>query len=114
MKLNIAERILLGNVLASQEGNFTTLKLVRDVRGALSFKDDEVKKLNFVQVGNQINWNVEAAIEIGEVEIPIGDAVIDIIKKILTNLNDQAKLTEQHFSLYEKFIVDEETNLKVV
>ena len=109
MKLSVLERILLGNLLASQEGNFATLKLVRKAREALSFNDEENKKLGFVQDGQQLKWGLDAAIELAEVEIGFSDTVNLLIRKILKDLNDQAKLTDQHFSLYEKFMEDDES-----
>jgi len=107
MKLNVLERILLGNMLSKCESDFTTLRLVRQVRETLSFSDREAKMLNFIPDGKTLNWNPAADLEIGEVEILISDTVAGIIKKMLTDLNDAAKLTEQFFSLYEKFIANE-------
>jgi len=106
MKLSVIERILLGNMLSAKEGNFVTLKLVRQAREGLSFTDEEIEKLKFAQDGNSLQWNVDAAVELNEVEIELSPTAISIVKATLDKLNDEAKLTEQHFSLYEKFIED--------
>ncbi len=105
MRLAVMERVLLGNMLEVEVGNFTTLKLVREARESLSFTKEEINELQFVQDGKNLKWDAEAALELGEIEILLND-VVDIIKRMLTTLNDQAKLTDQHFSLYEKFIVN--------
>ena len=105
MKLNVLERVLLGNALSGQEGNFVTLKLIRNAREEMSFNDEENRKLHFANSNGKLVWDPEMAMEIGEVEIPLSDTVKDLIKKILLDMNDKAKLTEHHFSLYEKFVV---------
>lgn len=109
MRLAVIERVLLGGMLALHKDNFTILKQVREAREAVSFNDIENAKLKMVQLGNDTQWNPEAAIEIGEVEIEFAEPMIEIIRKTLKDLNDQAQLTDQHFTLYEKF-VEGETN----
>ena len=104
MKFNVLERVILGSMLVAYQGNFTTLKLVREGREALSFNEVENRKLEFVQNGTNTSWNPEASIEFQSVEIDLGEVVTSIIKTMLTELNKEEKLTEQHFSLYEKFM----------
>jgi len=104
MKLSVIERVLLGGMMAEYKGDFVTLKLIREGREAISFNDEENKKLGFAQNGSSLSWNPTAAEEIGEVEVKLNDAISEVIKKLLIGLNDQRQLTENHFSLYEKFI----------
>ena len=107
MKLSVMERVLLGGMMSTYQGTFINLKLIREGREALSFNEEEIKDLTFTQVGNQTTWNPGASLKYQAVEIQLGDAVTKIIKEILQKFNDEAKLTEQHFSLYEKFMVSE-------
>jgi len=111
MKLSVIERVLLGGMMANYQGSFVNLKLVREGREALSFNEEEIKDLTFVQVDNRTTWNPTASLKYQAVDIILGNAVTKIIKELLQKLNDEAKLTEQHFSLYEKFV---EPNLEVV
>lgn len=104
MKLNVMERVLLGNMMAAYQGNFTNLKLVREGREALSFNEEENEKLTFVQAGQSITWNPKASLEFQDVEFNLGENITSIIKTMLTKLNDTEQLTEQHFSIYEKFM----------
>jgi len=104
MKLNVVERVLLGGMMVSYKGNFVNLKLVREGREALSFNEEENRDLKFTANGNQMNWDPEASLKYQDVEINLGDNVSSIIKKMLIDLNEKEELTEQHFSLYEKFI----------
>lgn len=104
MEFNVLERVIIGSMLVAYQGNFTTLKLVREGREALSFNEDENRKLKFIQNGNNTTWNPEASLELQSVEINLGETVTSIIKTMLVKLNDEAKLTEEHFSIYEKFV----------
>ena len=101
-ELAVVERLVLLNILP-KEGDFTTIKLLRKLRENLSFDEDEHKKLNFVQDGDQVRWNQEA---LSDKRIQIGEKQADIIQSALEKLNDEKKLTDEHFSLYEKFVVD--------
>jgi len=103
-ELTVIERLVLLNILP-KEGDFTTIKLVRKLRENLSFDEDEHKKLNFVQEGGQVRWNQDA---LANKRINIGEKMADIIHDALKKLNDEKKLTDEHFSLYEKFVENRE------
>jgi len=103
-ELSVVERLVLLNILP-KEGDFTTIKLMRKLRESLSFDEDEHKKLNFVQDGDQVRWNQEA---LTDKYIQIGEKQSDIIHDALKKLNDEKKLTSDHLSLYEKFVVNRE------
>ena len=106
MKLSVIERVLLGGKMANYQGNFTNLKLVREGREVLSFNEEEIRELKFVHGdGGQVTWDPMASVKYQAVEISLGEAVTKIIKELLTKLNDEAKLTDNHFSLYEKFMI---------
>ena len=99
MELNTLERVMLMGVLP-KEGTFANLKLLRIAKERLSFSEEENKKLNFRQEGDQMYWDEAPHMK----EVNFGDTVTELIVKTLKGLNDKGKLTEQHFSLYEKFI----------
>jgi len=103
-ELAVVERLVLLNILP-KEGDFTTLKLVRKLRENLSFDEGEHKTLNFVQDGDQVRWNETADVTR---HIMIGEKQTDIIITALKKLNDEKKLGDQHFSLYEKFVEGKE------
>ena len=103
-ELTVVERLVLLNILP-KEGDFTTIKLLRKLRENLSFDEDEHKKLNFVQDGDQVRWNQA---ELSDKRIQIGEKQSDLIHDALKKLNDEKKLTDEHFSLYEKFVENRE------
>lgn len=101
MKLAVVERLALLGILP-QEGDFLTLKVVHDLRQALSFTEEEHVEfgLEIDQGAQQIRWKQSAA---RDVEIPVGPKAISIITLKLEELNKAEKLTPNHMSLYEKF-----------
>ena len=106
MKLSVLERVLLSGMMMSYQGNFTNLKLIRVGREVLSFSEEENAQLKFVAdaASGNITWDPTASLLLQEVEIDLSDHMVEIIKAELVKLNDQEELTDQHFSLYEKFI----------
>ena len=99
MKLNIAERVGLLGVLPEQ-GNFVTLRIVSDLRMALSFQQKELDDFGIVIEGDQIRWKTDIDTT-ADIKIPA--AAKDIIVKRLKELDAEEKLTPQTFPLYEKF-----------
>ena len=99
-ELSVLERLVLLGILP-KEGDFTTLKLVRKLRENLSFDEGEHEKLKFVQDGDQVRWDESA---VPPRAIPIGEKMSDLIRDALKKLDEEKKLREEHFSLYEKFV----------
>ena len=52
----------------------------------------------------RVTWNSQKA---KDKEIPIGEKATDVIIDLLKKLDDSKKLTNEHFSLYEKFMKGE-------
>lgn len=103
MKLCVRERLVLLSIVPT-EGNFITLKIVRKLREKLSFSEEEVKAFEFVEANGQVVWNTKNENERGELEISFGEKAIDLIIEALKKLDKEGKLTDNHFSLYEKFV----------
>lgn len=103
MKLGVFERLILLNILP-KEGDFTTLKIIRKMREDLSFSEEEHKTLEFKFEENRVQWKSEAD---KPREINFGEKATDVIVEVLKKLNSDKKLTDQHYSLYEKFVAIE-------
>lgn len=106
MKLTVQERVMLGNILP-QEGNFVTLKVLRNLKMDLSFSEAETKKWAIATRDGQVNWRLlnEKNKPIDqEAEIEIGEKAKDIIVLALAKLNEEKKLRDEHYTLYERFI----------
>ena len=100
MKLNVIERLILLNVLPPT-GDFTSIKLLREVKEELSFNEEENKALNFIQgEDGMLRWNDEQI----EKDILVGEIVTGLVKIELKKLDEEKKLTEDHISIYDKFM----------
>jgi len=102
MKLNLGERFTALGVLP-KEGNFTTLKIVRDLQNILAPTEQEFKEFEIKQQDTQIAWNKKGA---EEQEIEIGEKATDVIIEALKQLDKDKKLMPSHLSIWEKFIKD--------
>ena len=110
MKLGVYERLILLNILPEQ-GDITTLRLVRQLRERLSFNEKEHAALKFRNDESQpgkIFWDGAAAEAMQEADIQIGPKMAALVHDLLAKLNKEKKLTEAHLSLCEKFEVSEE------
>lgn len=85
------------------EGNFSTLKIIRDLQNELSFGEAEYKKYQLVQEGDKVHWDVDVD-EKEQKDVKIGEIANSIIIGILKDLDDKQKLTQQHLSVFEKFV----------
>ena len=100
MLLGIKDRIWLMTILP-QETNFVLLKIIRTLRQDLSFSEDEIKEFDIKPDEKGVNWNPANE---KEKDINIGEMATQIIVKQLHDLDKAEKLTENHLSLWEKFI----------
>jgi hypothetical protein len=100
MKLNIKDRIHLLDILP-KEGNFVTMRALKEVKDNLAPTEEEVKELNIQQSGNNIVWN--ASKDTGK-EIIINDIAGELISKALMELDKNNKLNEATASLYPRFV----------
>lgn len=103
MRLNVLERFGVLGILPA-EGSFVSLKIVRKLREDLSFSEEEIKALNMREEDGNIKWDRALEDPSGK-EIAIGEKATDLIVEALKKLDREQKLTDQHYSLYEKFIV---------
>mgnify|MGYP001590341729 FL=1 len=87
--------------LLPREGDFLTLKVLRNLQGDLSFTEEELAKYNFVQRDGTVTWDNKAE---QSKEIEMGKKANELIASALSNLNSQKKLRMEHFDLYEKFV----------
>jgi len=105
MKLTVLERLLALGVLP-QEGNYITLKVIRRGQEELSFTDEEIKKYKFVQDEEKKQTHWDDKVE-QEADIKLGSKVKTLIAEELEKLDRDKKLTQDHFSLYTKFVKED-------
>lgn len=103
MLLDIKHRLLLLDILP-KEGNYVTLKVVRDQQGLLSFTEEELKHLKITREGDMYNWKEEDDFS---VDIPIGEMAASIIKGALMKLDAEGQLKMEFLPFHEHFVSGE-------
>lgn len=106
MQFNTFERLVLLGVLNQGGNNLTDLKIVHNLKMDLSFTEKEQKKtkMKYLENGNvQADW-----FAVKPKDIKLCDRSKEIITKGLKKMGEQEQLTEEHFTLCEKFKLFEE------
>lgn len=100
MLLAVKDRILLFGLLPA-EGDILSLRVIRKLREALSFSDEENAALQIQQTGSGYHWIPEAD---QPKEIEIGAKAHSLIVESLKRLDAAGKLTLDHLDIWDKFI----------
>ena len=106
-KLNLFERLVIMGLLP-QTGNFATLKIVTEANLMLGATDEEsviagLKPNDQGGVVAQYGWTI-----VPEKEFVFKETLLGIIRAALQKLEDEEKLTMEHFRVYEKFMIVKE------
>lgn len=107
VKLGLFDRLVCLALLPA-EGSYATLKIVRDMQMELAPSEEESKLAGITP--NLLTGGTEATLgwdKVEEKEIVFGDIAKGIIVAALEKLDAEEKLTQQHYTLYEKFIIGE-------
>ena len=99
--LNVLERSVILSILP-KEGNFITLRLIRDLSAKVGCSAQEFKEFEIQTDEHGSRWNAKG---VAPTDIEFADAEMDIIRKQLKELDSKQKLTAELFTVYEKFCV---------
>jgi hypothetical protein len=101
MKLNIPDRLLLLGVIPKQ-GNFLTLKIVKDLIDKISFSSKELEEYQLTEKNGQVNWKTDKTDYEKDIELsgPEKAVIIDALK----NLDGKKELTLDMLRIYDKFL----------
>ena len=102
MELSVVERLTLMQILP-KEGSFSTLRSIRELREAIAFDDDAEEYGLREGMGPDGNGMVRWDKDVPK-EIAIPPKALPVIVDALVGMDKQKRLTDQHFSLYEKFV----------
>lgn len=108
MKLEVHERILLLNLLPKEE-NYAGVVALRRAKEMLSFTPDEQVYYELKSVPGPdgkptVSWNAQKATSQVK-DVPVDEYTTNVIRNELAKLDKTKKLTDQHISVYEKFVV---------
>jgi len=101
--LTIRERAVLFHVLPA-EGDVTTLRMVRKLREALAFSEEESAEWGIRTEGTQIHWDPMDPEPL--TAIAMGPKAKEIISDALKALNAAKRLRDDHLDLYDRFVGD--------
>jgi hypothetical protein len=105
MKINVGltHRVHLVSTLPV-EGDFISLTIKKDILEKVNLTQKEITdwEVKFLE-GGRITWNAD---KVKKVEIQLTDAETEMIKAVLIKLNNEKKLTEQSYELYDMFIAN--------
>ena len=106
-KLNLFERLVIMG-LFPQTGNFATLKIITEANLMLGATDEEsvLAGLEVTPEGGVIaksGWLV-----VPEKEFTFKETLLGIIRDALQKLDDEERLTMEHFRVYEIFMITKE------
>ena len=107
-RFSVLERFSLLNGVLPAKGDITTIRLLRRVREALSFSEDEHALLNIRRAEgdpNQMLWDDPAA-HMKRVEF--GPKMRELAVQGLKALSGAGQLADQHLSLWDRFMPEEE------
>lgn len=96
--LSVADRVVLLDILPPQ-GDITTIRIVRSLREALSFTEEEHEKLGITISDGRVTWKENAS-----KDVEIGMKAREIIASAFKQLDNQKKLSPQHIEMYERFV----------
>ena len=100
MKLNLLERLMIQSILP-KEADFVTLKIMNNLRQSVAPSEEEYKEFEIRQDEGRVIWNSKGN---EEKEIEVGEKATDVIKGALEKLDKEKKLTQDLFTLFEKFV----------
>ena len=105
-KFNLHERFVFLSLLPKEE-NFSTLRIVRNVKKDVGVTEEEYKYYNIVpSESGRVSFDPEKSLE--EKEFEIGEIATQLVKTALEKLDKEKKLTEEHVSIYEKLFDSKE------
>jgi hypothetical protein len=84
-----------------EKGSILTLRIVQELRAALSFSEKEHKDFGLNATAEMITWNDKGA---KEKEVKIGEEATKIIKDKLKELDEAEELTPTDISIWERFM----------
>jgi hypothetical protein len=101
-KLNCLERLVTLSIMP-KEGNFVTLRMMRDIVSRVGFSAQEITEFGIEELADgRVRWTQDITTEKAFTFV---EAEVDLIKRQLKKMDDDGKLNTDTLSLYEKFCV---------
>jgi len=98
--MTIPDRLYTMGILP-KEGNILTLRVTRELTSKLGLSAQELDEWEVKEENGQIVWNEKGKIP---KEIEFLDSELSIIRKELTKMDNENKLTMELLSIYDMFM----------
>lgn len=108
-KLNVPERLVLLKILPKEE-NFINLRFIREAASVIGLSDKEITECKIVQEGENITFDTKKGLK--EKPIGLGERIYTIICEVLEKMDKEKKLSQEYFSIFEKFIEDKKPKVR--
>ena len=99
MQLGVGDRLAVLSILP-REGDLATVRIVHDLRQALSFTEEEHAAFEIRNEGEGVAWAADKDVL---KDITIGPKAYVLIAETLERMNTESTLTEDHLGAWEKF-----------
>lgn len=106
-KLNLFERMVVMSLLP-QTGNFATLKIVTEANLMLGATDEESVLAGLKPDGKGGVVALHGWLVVPEREFTFKETLLGLIKGALQKLDDEEKLTMEHYRVWKKFMIVKE------
>ena len=103
MELSIKERLVLLNVLPSQE-TYDNMLVLRELMGELGFNEADHDDIGLTEEDGNVSWDEKKAVL---KEVSIGLVAYDLIKKGFKKLDSEKLITLDLMPTYKRFVEDE-------
>ena len=105
MRLSVPERLKLLEMLP-EKSSYEGIVEIRRLSMLLMLTGEEAEEIDVKHLeGGVTSWNQEKAIAL-ITDIPMGEWVTNVIRKLLKEKDDEGDLDLASLSLFEKFIMD--------
>lgn len=101
IQLNLSERILIPSIL-KKESTFDIITINNDIENKVKITQTELKNFAIKVVKQIVTWNNKGQNSLITVEFT--ELELNEIKSCLMDLNNEKKITNNHISLYKKFV----------
>jgi hypothetical protein len=99
--LNCVERLVMLSIMP-REGNFITLRMMRDIVARVGFSAAEIVEFGIEELSDgRVRWTQDVPTER---PFTFAEAEVNLIKKALKKMDEDEKLNADSVSLYEKFM----------
>lgn len=99
--LNCVERLVMLSIMP-REGNFVTLRMMRDIVARVGFSAKELTEFGIEELPDgRVRWVQDVPTDR---PFTFDEAEVNLIKKALKKMDEDEKLNVDSVSLYEKFM----------